>query len=52
MRGLASRSEGFGGWAGLGPVDKSERLGAVLDWASSVKMNRWRAGLARAGQKK
>ena len=33
--GLANRSEGLGGRAGLGPVDKSEGLGA---------------GLARAGQ--
>jgi len=55
VRGLANRSEGLGGRAGPGPVDKSEGFlsikvrdwGARLAQALSTKVRAWVAGLAQ-----
>ena len=40
----------MGGRAGLGPVDKSEGLGAGLAQALSIKVRGWRLGLANRSE--
>ena len=44
----STKVRGEGGRAGLGPVDKSEEVGAVLAWDLSINVRGWGAGLARA----